>query len=124
MPINPFTNYLNQWSQNSSLGKFIHYWDRLEFVVVRVYQGKIVLEEVQKEFTEVWAWLDEHYGRWEEELRPFWTQTHAGGRPTTQDPFRLLLAFDKPEDILGDWTAMQHLPAAREALNKFVLSQS
>jgi hypothetical protein len=122
--MNPFTNFLHQWSQNSSLGKFIHYWDRLEHVVVGVYRDKMAIEEAREEFAEVWPWLGEQYGQWEEDLRPFWTKTRAGGQPTTQDPFRLLLAFDKPEDILGDWSAMQHLPAAREALNQFVLSQS
>lgn len=122
--MNPFTQFLQQWSQNSSLGKFIHYWDRLEFVVVRVYRQKMAISEAQAEFAEVWPWLREHYGDWEEGLRPFWTQTTAGGQPTTHDPFHLLLACDRPEDIVGDWAAMQHLPAAREALNKFVLSQN
>jgi hypothetical protein len=45
--MNPFTNFLHQWSQNSSLGKFIHYWDRLEHVVVGVYRDKMAIEEAR-----------------------------------------------------------------------------
>ena len=120
--MNPFSKYLRQWSQNASLDEFVEYWDRLEGVVVGVYRQKVTVAEVQKEFGEVWPWLREQYGRWEERLRPFWQQTLAGGQSTQQDPFQLLLVFNKPEDILGDWTAMQHLPAAREALNQFILN--
>ena len=47
-----------------------------------------------------------------------------GHELTRTDPFRLLLAFEHPADIRDDWNAMQHLPAAREALNRFVVSQS
>jgi hypothetical protein len=35
-----------------------------------------------------------------------------------------VLAFTKPEDIENNWQAMQHLPAAREALNQLILNQS
>ncbi|MCB8944939.1 MAG: hypothetical protein H6658_14410 [Ardenticatenaceae bacterium] len=122
--MNPFSKFLRQWSHNASLDEFAEYWDRLERVVVRVYRRKVTVAEVQEEFAVVWPWLRVQYGRWEGDLRPFWQQTSAGGQPTQQDPFHLLLAFTQPKDILGDWTAMQHLPAAREALNQFILSQT
>ncbi len=122
--MNPFSKYLRQWSQNSSLDEFVEYWDRLEAVVVGVYRQKMTMAEAQAAFDEAWPWLREHYGIWEEVLRPFWQQTRAGGQPTQLDPFLLLLAFTQPEDIVGDWAAMQHLPAAREALNQFIWSQS
>ena len=122
--MNPFSKYLRQWSQNSSLDEFVEYWDRLEAVVVGVYRQKMTMAEAQAAFDEAWPWLREHYGIWEGKLRPFWQQTRAGGQSTQLDPFLLLLAFTQPEDIVGDWAAMQHLPAAREALNQFILSQS
>ena len=122
--MNPFSKFLRQWSQNVSLDEFVAYWDRLESVVVRVYRQKMTVEEVQGEFEEVWPWLRAHYGAWEGSLGPLWRQTSTGGQPTQNDPFRLLLACTKPEDIQGNWTAMQYLPAAREALNQLILSHS
>lgn len=122
--MNPFSKFLRQWSANAALNEFTAYWDRLEAVVVQVYRRKMTAAEAREEFAVVWPWLRGAYGEWEETLRPFWTQTRAGGQLTQQDPFQLLLAFTQPEDILGDWQAMQHLPAAREALNQFSLSQT
>ena len=124
MGVNPFSKFLRQWSKNDALDEFAAYWDRLEAVMVQVYRRKITVTEARVEFDAVWPWLQQAYGMWAESLRPFWQQTHAGGQPTQQDPFQLLLAFTQPEDILGDWKAMQHLPAAREALNHLVLDQS
>ena len=40
---------------------------------------------------------------------------------TKTDPFQMLIDFHTPNDIVGNWTAMQHLPAAREALNQYIL---
>ena len=122
--MNPFSRFLRQWSRNVSLDEFVEYWDRLESVVVGVYRQKMTAEAARGEFEEVWLWLRAHYGVWEASLRPLWRQTSAGGRPTQNDPFYLLLTCAKPEDIQGNWTAMQHLPAAREALNELILSQS
>lgn len=122
--VNPFTRFLSQWSSNRRLAEFIAHWDVLESVVVGVYREKMSVAEAQPLFAETWPWLRQAYPQWEQALRPFWQQTQAGGAPTAADPFQLLLAFAEPGDILGDWRAMQHLPAAREALNQFVLSQS
>ncbi len=122
--MNPFTRFLNQWSDNHSLDEFIAHWDLLERVVVLVYRQKMTLEEAEEPFHQAWPWLRQQYGQWEETLRPFWQQTQAGGQPTQTDPFRLLLAFEKTADIPGNWNAMQHLPAAREALNRLVLTTS
>jgi hypothetical protein len=54
-------------------------------------------------------------------LWPFWQQTKAAGQTTKIDPFQLILDIQHPQCILGDW---QHLPAAREAINRFVLNES
>ena len=122
--MNPFSRFLSQWSKDRALQEFVEQWDALEAIVVRVYREKMRPAEAEAEFRRVWPWLREQYGRWEEPLRPFWQQTKAAGKPTRTDPFRLLLAFEHPADIRDDWNAMQHLPAAREALNQFVISQS
>ena len=122
--MNPFTRFLNQWSNNSSLTQFIAYWDRLELVVVQVHREKTSVAAATAEFAEVWPWLQQRYGEWADDLRPYWQQTKAAGNLTQTDPFQLLLEIETPNDILGNWRAMQHLPAAREALNLFLRNQT
>lgn len=121
--MNPFTRFLNQWSQNRSLSEFISYWDRLEQLVVLVHREKMSLAEAEPQFAQVWPWLRQQYGNWAEGLRPYWQKTKAAGEPTQTDPFQLLLDLENPAAILGNWRAMQHLPAAREALNLFLRDQ-
>lgn len=122
--MNPFTRFLNQWSHNQPFSAFIAYWDRLERLTVQVYREKTPVAVAEAEFAEVWPWLRQHYGEWEAVLRPYWPQTKAAGALTQTDPFQLLLEFDSPAAILGDWRAMQHLPAAREALNRCLRDQT
>ena len=122
--MNPFTRFLSQWSNNRPLSDFVAYWDRLEKLTVLVYREKITVTEAEGEFSQVWPWLRQNYKRWIGALRPYWQQTMAAGEPTQTDPFQLLLDFPAPSAILGDWRAMQHLPAAREALNLLVRDQS
>ncbi len=121
---NPFSKYLNQWLDNPDVEQFLSYWDELEYITIRVYQKKMAVDEVRVEFVRIWAWLRENYGDWEDALRPYWQQTISGGQPTRVDPFWLLINKQVPEDILDDWNAMQHLPAAREALNQYILANS
>lgn len=121
--MNPFTRFLNQWSKNRSLSEFISYWDRLERLVVWVHREKMTMAEAEPEFSEVWPWLRQQYAHWEEAVRPYWQQTKAAGECTQTDPFQLLLDLETPSAILGNWRAMQHLPAAREALNLFLRDQ-
>ncbi len=120
---NPFTRFLTQWSADGRFQQFVAYWDALELLMVQVYRQKMSVAEAQAEYTRVWPWLRQHYGEWAEALRPFWQQTKAAGAPTIADPFQLLLDIPHPQAILGDWRAMQHLPAAREALNQYIRSQ-
>ena len=121
---NPFSKYLNQWSGDPNIERFLSYWDELEFITIRVYQKKMTVEEARPDFDRVWPWLRNNYGEWEVGLRPYWQQTISGGQPTQTDPFWLLINKQTPEDILGDWTAMQHLPSAREALNQYILDHT
>jgi hypothetical protein len=122
--MNPFTKFLRQWSHDRNLDEFVAYWDRLEKVTIQVYQEKITVDEARPEFVVVWPWLRAHYGQWAGQLEPYWRQTKVAGELTQTDPFLLLLDKQLPTDILGDWRAMQHLPAAREALNHYILRKS
>jgi len=119
--VNPFTRFLSQQSAGSALAAFIEHWDRLERVVVGVYRAKLDEAEAADEYRAVWPWLRQEYPRWQETLRPHWQATRAAGGPTQVDPFALLLAIAAPADIAGDWRAMQHLPAAREAINRYLV---
>ncbi|HRQ39027.1 MAG TPA: hypothetical protein PLD25_14050 [Chloroflexota bacterium] len=122
--MNPFTSFLRQWAADDGLDAFVTHWDRLERLTIQVYRQKITVAAAQAEFDEVWPWLRQRYGRWQSILEPFWRQTSAAGAPTQTDPFLLLLEKPSPAAIPGDWRAMQHLPAAREALNQYVLTQA
>ncbi|MBE7530807.1 MAG: hypothetical protein HND44_19525 [Chloroflexi bacterium] len=121
--MNPFSSFLRQWLADDDFDAFVAYWDRLERLTVQVYREKVPVAAAQPEFAEVWPWLRERYGRWQSTLEPFWRQTTAAGASTQTDPFLLLLQKQSSADIPGDWWAMQHLPAAREALNRYVLAQ-
>ncbi len=122
--MNPFTQFLRQWSKTPDLDTFILYWDRLEKLTIQIYRGKMTVDEAQPEFEVIWPWLRARYGRWQAVLEPFWRDTHAGGQPVQTDPFQLLLEVRSPIDICGDWRMMQHLPAAREALNQYLMAKS
>lgn len=121
--MNPFTRFLRQWSDDEPLEQFIAHWDTVEHVMVNLYRGKISLLEAKPLFDEAWPWLRANYGRFQKQLRPYWQQTETAGQITQQDPFQMLIDLPEPAAIEGNWTAMQHLPTAREALNQFLLSK-
>ena len=122
--MNPFTKFLSQWSNNRRLAEFIAYWDRLEALTIAIYKEKVSLAEASAEFDEIWPWLRQHYGRWQPQLQSLWPNTKAAGKPTQVDPFQFLLDIPHPGAIQDNWTAMQYLPAAREALNQLLLQIS
>lgn len=120
--MNPFTRYLRQWSPDSGFNEFVEYWDRLERVVVGVYRQKMDAATAEAEYGAVWPWLRKGYNHWRNALRPHWQATRAAGEPTRTDPFQLMLDIPAPVAIRGDWRAMQHLPAAREAINRYLVA--
>ena len=120
---NPFTRFLRQKAADDGFDAFIDRWDRLEWVVVGVYRDKIDRAAAEVHYAEVWPWLRQQYPRWQAALQPHWQATRAAGEPTQVDPFALLLDIAAPADIVGDWRAMQHLPAAREAINRYLVEQ-
>lgn len=124
MPTNPFSKYLSQWSTDADFEAFRSYWDDLELVVVGVYRRKMTIDDAAAEFERVWPWLRTNYPRWQPALEPYWRQTRAAGAPTAKDPFMVFLDKGRPADILGDWNAMQHLPAARETINRYLLDHA
>jgi hypothetical protein len=68
--------------------------------------------------------LEEHYGDWQEVMATYWREARVGGQPAAEDPVLKLLSAKAAADFVGDWGAMQHLPAVREAINRMLLARS
>lgn len=122
--MNPFSRYLSQWSTDAGFGAFVEHWDVLERIVIDVYRETMTPEAAVSEYERTWGWLRRQYPLWRNALEPYWRQTRAAGALTAVDPFELMLDIQWTGDILGDWRAMQHLPAAREAINRYLLDHS
>lgn len=121
--MNPFTKFLSQSSTDRGFIAFVEKWDELERIVIDVYRGKIAASEAEDKWQSVRTWLRKNYDTWEQKLLPFWRKTTAAGKPTSTDPFMLLLTIGNTTEIIGNWRAMQHLPAARETINRYILDQ-
>jgi len=119
--MNPFTKFLRHRQRDGNFDCFVSFWDRLESLTIQIYKEQIDSTEAEMEFAQVWPWLLENYNRWQDVLEPYWRRAPAAGTPTKSDPFLLLLAIESPIEIVGDWRAMQYLPAAREAINQYLL---
>ena len=118
--MNPFTRFLNQWSGRQNLSDLIQRWDQLEQLAIAVYKRGAAEAEDEAAYALLKNWLDQHYGAWEEPLAPFWTDSPVGGSLDHQDPFRFLFQYERASAFVGNWAALQHLPAAREALNRYL----
>lgn len=121
--MNPFSRFLSQRSKDDSFVEFVTYWDELEMLVIGLYRQRLSLDAATADFDRVWRWLRQNYSRFECQLAQFWPETTAAGAPVRSDPFRMLLDLPGPEAIAGNWPAMQHLPAAREAINRYLAQQ-
>lgn len=115
--MNPFTDSLLRQLDDPALDEYVSYWDRVEALVIRIYKGKRASSGDAAEWNHVRAWLLEHHPAWSAPLQAYWPQTQIGSEPTLDDPFDALLACEEAAGFVGDWQAMQTLPAVREALN-------
>jgi hypothetical protein len=121
---NPFTRAILRQIGDPELGDFVAHWDALEALVIRVYRAKAASQADQAEYRQLRAWLWRYYPRWQATLEPYWRQARVAGQPAGHDPFLFLLPEDAPAWFVGNWAAMQHLPAAREALNLFLIDRA
>jgi hypothetical protein len=118
--MNPFTRFLFGQRSDQGLATFIAGWDALEALVIRVFKDKMATVADLAEFSRLQADLGRAYPDWQPYLMPFWQDASVGGAPPTSDPFLDLLETPTAADFVGNWSAMQRLPAAREALNKLI----
>ncbi|MDX1664717.1 MAG: hypothetical protein R3272_13065 [Candidatus Promineifilaceae bacterium] len=123
--MNPFTRFLRQWlGDDDDVDALVGHWDALEALIIRVYKQGEATPADEAEYQALRRWMQANYGTWAGELRPLWQETEVAGAPAEHDPFLRLTTPRAAADYVGDWNAMQHLPAAREALNRLVLSRS
>jgi hypothetical protein len=128
--MNPFTRFLlrrlgRQPEQipDAGLQAFVEHWDALEALVIRVFKAKAADEADQAEHGQLRGWLLERYPERQAALAACWPGKRAGGEPLEGDPFAWLLAIERAEGFVMNWRAMQMLPAAREALNEYVMGE-
>lgn len=122
--MNLFTRFLRQWLHDPDLEQLVEHWDALEALVIRVYKGGKATEADEAEYQTLRSWLEANYPAWQKQLHSHWRRARVGGKPAATDPFLRLFTPPSAAAFVGDWEAMQHLPAAREALNALVLQLS
>jgi hypothetical protein len=121
--MNPFTRSLLQKLDDRKLRQFVEAWDQLEVLIIQVYKSGEALPADETAYERTCYWLSRHYPRWQPDLSRYWPKVRAGGEPLEGDPYEILLSIKKAGEIPGNWRAMQILPAAREALNQYLLDR-
>jgi hypothetical protein len=119
---NPATQALLDQLDRPDLRPFVAAWDEFEALVIAIHRQKVDPTAAQGQFQTVRAALLEGYPALASQLVPFISQVRVQGQPLANDPFRHLLTPETPTAWLEDWPRMQVLPAAREALNLYLLS--
>ncbi len=124
--VNPFTRFLR--SLHLAPGAleadtFVAWWDAVEAIVVDVHKRGVATGEERDTYRQARAsLLAEYESVWAPRFAPHWPETREAGRATPADPFPRLLAPKEADGFVENWPAMQALAAARETLNRYVLS--
>jgi hypothetical protein len=121
--MNPYTGSLFHRIQDPRLAEFVMHWDPLEALVIRVFKGKSASPEDETEHCQLREWLLNDYPNWKSTLEPYWQVALVGGHAPQKDPFEFLLSVPQASGYIKNWAAMQNLPAARQALNQFILDR-
>jgi hypothetical protein len=120
--MNPFTRFLNQWTKNRpNLAEFIDHWDTLEALAIGVYKAGEPTDEDEQRYAVARTYMLTHYDNFSGPLKEFWKKSKVGGRLDHADPFEYLFQYESAVGFVGNWAALQHLPAAREALNSYLV---
>lgn len=120
--MNPSTAALLKSISDPHIAEFVSLWDELEHLIISVYRAKRVEPNEAARFSELVAVIRQKIGPLQGPLKPYWQATRVKGNLLEEDPFEFLLSLPGAETILDNWTAMQLLPAAREALNLYLLA--
>lgn len=104
-----------------ALRQFVTHLDALEGLVISVYKGKQAGPAQEQDYQRIREHLRVNYPRWQAALAPYWQATKINGQPTPEDPFLRLISPQHARDFIDNWAMMQTLPAARQALNEWLL---
>lgn len=123
---NPFTSFLQSLRPDNprrEVEQFVVWWDVVEAIVVDVNKRGSATAEERTAYTQARAELLRDYATiWSPRFAPHWSQTLEAGNPTPADPFPRILAPATADGFVKNWAAMQALAAARETLNRYILS--
>jgi hypothetical protein len=120
--VNIVTQALAKRSRDRRLKDFIARWDSLEALAIRVYRLGEASPQDEAEYYQLRSWLNREYPRWQALLDSYWRQASLAGEPARMDPFAYLLGVPQAAGFANNWSALQTLPAAREAINQYLLS--
>jgi len=120
---NPVSRHLLQDVADPALAAWVRNWDALEALIIRTYRRRSASLIDQLLYRWLRWRLRRGYGRWRAGLAAHWRGRLAGGEPLEQDPFERLLQPASAQAFAGDWSTLQLLPAAREAVNSFLLAR-
>jgi hypothetical protein len=120
---NPVTVQLVRRIKDRRIRRFVERWDALEALVIRIYKSEETAPDDQKAYRRLRRALRRGLRRYDEALGGYWPGMTVGGEPTRKDPFMALLAPKRAKAFVGNWRAMQQLPAARQAINEWLLDR-
>ena len=119
--MNIVTRALLKKVKNRDIKEFVKHWDALEALVIRIYRANAASVDDEKEYSSLRRWVSKKYSPLRSTLYPYWQRARVAGETTKEDPYASLLSAAVAQDFIANWSAMQTLPAAREALNNLLL---
>jgi hypothetical protein len=121
--MNPVTRSLLQQLDDNDLKRWVEAWDEVEAVIIGIYKAAATGSAHIRRYRRLRGRLLKSLRRWSEALEPHWRASQMSGEPVGSDPFAQILGRAEAGDFVGDWEALQTLPAAREAINSFLLER-
>ena len=123
---NPFTRFLRSLRRQANqpdIESFVAWWDVVEAIVVDVNKRGHATQEERTAYAEARTILLADYERlWAPGFAPHWAETLEAGQTPPSDPFPRILAPNTADGFVKNWAAMQALAAARETLNRYILT--
>jgi hypothetical protein len=120
---NPFSRFLRRNEQDTLISAFVERWDQVERLVIRRYRQEANPQQDQGRWQELRKSLIRTYPDFSSQLEEYWKGAAIAGQPATTDPFLWILAHEQVEAFENNWQALQTLPAAREAINRLLISR-
>lgn len=124
--VNPFTRFLRSLRLGEAaphVAGFVAQWDVVEVIVVDVHKRGHALDEELAAYAQARAFLLTNYESiWSPRFAAHWPETKEAGHPAPSDPFPRILAPTTADGFVNNWPALQALAAARETLNRYILS--